>query len=190
MISLGDYIKSCIKDEGRTIRWVSEKLGINYKTFSGKLNTDSLSADELLKISVLIGINLEHLKLDLNYNSIVVSEYAYIVNEKVSEDEILNSDRISVTKVRIAGNRGISSDKLLNNVYLFIPVNNNFGKVEYELKLFESVFLKEEEEKGYMRKVSQDVDTYILSKSRLSGNVNISRPAISKLHGNVNISKF
>lgn len=189
MINLNDYIKTCIKDEGRTIKWVSEKLGINYKTFSGKLNTNSLSADELLKISVLLGINLEHLKSELNYNSMVNCEYAYVANEEYSEDELLNKDRISVTRLRIAGNKGVSSDKLHKNIYLFVPINNNLNKDEYELKLFENVFFKEESIRGYMIRVSEDKDTYYLSKTKLKGNVNTSKPAVTKLQGNVNISK-
>ncbi|MEL5899579.1 hypothetical protein AAGC94_16125 [Clostridium sporogenes] len=43
------------------------------------------------------------MKEDLEYSSVVVSEYLYVTNEKISEDEILNSDLISVTKVRIEG---------------------------------------------------------------------------------------
>ncbi|MDR7870719.1 MAG: hypothetical protein RIN55_07680 [Tissierellaceae bacterium] len=68
MKRLGEYIKKCIKEEGKTSIWVADKLGINYKTFVGKLNRDSITAEELLKISVLLDINLENLKRDLNYS--------------------------------------------------------------------------------------------------------------------------
>ena len=65
MNGLGDYIKSYIKQEGKTSKWVADKLGVNYKTFSGKLNRDAITAADLIKISVLLDINLEELKHDL-----------------------------------------------------------------------------------------------------------------------------
>lgn len=190
MIKLGDYIKNCIKEEGRTISWVSEKLGINYKTFTTKLDRNTMSADELLKISVLLGINLENLKSDLEYKFAITNEYAYVITEGKDKDidEILNMDKITVSKVRIAGSRGISSDEIYDSIYLFMPINNELGSIEYELRLANNVHLKEEGGRGYMKKVSSETNRYIFSKSKLYGNVNISNKAKSILAGNINIS--
>lgn len=149
-----------------------------------------MSADELLKISVLLGINLENLKSDLEYKFAITNEYAYVITEGKDKDidEILNMDKITVSKVRIAGSRGISSDEIYDSIYLFMPINNELGSIEYELRLANNVHLKEEGGRGYMKKVSSGTNRYILSKSKLYGNVNISNKAKSILAGNINIS--
>lgn len=190
IIKLGNYIKNCIKEEGRTISWVSEKLGINYKTFTTKLDRNTISADELLKISVLLGINLESLKSDLEYKFAITNEYAYVITEEkdINIDEILNMNRITVSKMRIAGSRGINSDEIYDSIYLFMPINSESGSIEYELRLVNNVHLKEEGGRGYMKKNSSEANRYILSKSKLYGNVNISNKAKSMLAGNINIS--
>lgn len=61
-MNLGEYIASVIERQGRTKTWVSDKSGINYKTFVDKLNRDSITGKELLRIAKVLNINLEELK--------------------------------------------------------------------------------------------------------------------------------
>ncbi|MEC4565372.1 hypothetical protein L8C07_05395 [Paenibacillus sp. CMAA1739] len=61
-VNLGKYIKDIIKAQGRTIAWVSDQLSFNERTLAGKLNRNSVSGDDLMRLSILLGINLEELK--------------------------------------------------------------------------------------------------------------------------------
>jgi transcriptional regulator with XRE-family HTH domain len=64
-MSLGKYIKDRIKSQGRTIAWVADRMNINERTFAGKLNRDSITGEDLIKISHILGINLEQLKREM-----------------------------------------------------------------------------------------------------------------------------
>lgn len=62
-MTLGDRIKHIIKNEkGMTMVWVADKLGINEKTFIGRLNLNRLSAEDLLKIAMVCNIDLNELR--------------------------------------------------------------------------------------------------------------------------------
>lgn len=161
MGKIGDFIKSCVKKDGRTLQWVSEKLDINYKTFIGKLSRDSLSADELLKLSALLDINLEDMKRDLGYCSTYA--YAIIDDEVISEEELFHKDTFRVIKVQIEGTDGANLDNIYENRYLFVPKDNG-NDSEYELNLFDKAYLIEiEDELELMKKVSDN--TYVIKHS-------------------------
>lgn len=61
-MNLSNYLKNEIQSQGRTIKWVSDQLGLNYKTFHGKLNKNTLSATELLSIVNLLDLDILKLK--------------------------------------------------------------------------------------------------------------------------------
>lgn len=58
-LSIGSIIKRHIKMRGMTIGQTADRLGVNYKTFSGQLNRDAVDAGMLLRLSVLLNIDLE-----------------------------------------------------------------------------------------------------------------------------------
>ncbi|ALS22256.1 hypothetical protein [Paenibacillus naphthalenovorans] len=62
---LGLYIKDVIKKQGRTLKWVSDQLEMNERTFAGKLNRDSITGEELLRLSDILGIDLKQLKEEM-----------------------------------------------------------------------------------------------------------------------------
>lgn len=64
-MNVSDYLQEHLKENGITKQWLAEQLGINYKTFVGKLNRNSISADELIDISHYINLNLEDLKHEI-----------------------------------------------------------------------------------------------------------------------------
>jgi len=61
-MDIGEYIQKVLDEQGRSQIWLADKLGINDKTFSGKLKRNSITGEELLRTSKLLGINLEDLK--------------------------------------------------------------------------------------------------------------------------------
>ena len=63
---IGTLIRKTIRQQGRTQQWIAEQLGLDRKTFSGKLTRNSITSDELLKIAELLEINLEDLKKQLS----------------------------------------------------------------------------------------------------------------------------
>lgn len=66
---MGDYIKKIIKyDRKLKIFMVAERMGMNEKTFSGKLIRNNLSADELMNLSIILNIDLNELKEKYNNN--------------------------------------------------------------------------------------------------------------------------
>ena len=65
-MQIGTLIRKTIRKQGRTQQWIAEQLGLDHKTFSGKLTRNSITGDELLKIAELLDINLEDLKKQLS----------------------------------------------------------------------------------------------------------------------------
>lgn len=61
-MNVAKIISETIDDQGREIKRVAEKVDIPYTTFLYKLKNDYFLAEELLKISKLLNINLEKLK--------------------------------------------------------------------------------------------------------------------------------
>ena len=59
---LGKLIDEKRKEKGHTKIWLAEKIKVNYKTFVRRIKTGTFKAEELLRISVVLGIDLEELK--------------------------------------------------------------------------------------------------------------------------------
>ena len=64
-MNIGEYIKEEIKNQGRTQKWVAEKIEMDVNTFNRKINNDTFAADELIKIAKVLDINLNKLKEEL-----------------------------------------------------------------------------------------------------------------------------
>lgn len=65
-MDIGEYIQNILDEQGRSQVWLADKLEIHDKTFSGKLKRNSITAEELLKIAIILNIDLEKLKESLN----------------------------------------------------------------------------------------------------------------------------
>lgn len=103
-MDIGNYIKLCLKKKGLKIKWLCEKLNqyfyveniqnsIESKTLYTKLGNNSLSANELIQIAIILDINLESLKgfVDKTY----FNEDIYLSKKK---DEIVKlSDFVDET---------------------------------------------------------------------------------------------
>lgn len=62
---ISEYISNIIKQQGRKNNWVAEQCNISYSTFMNKLNNDTFTATELIKIAKILDINLNKLKEEL-----------------------------------------------------------------------------------------------------------------------------
>ena len=94
-MQMGTVIRKTIRKQGKTQQWIAEQLGMDHKTFSGKLSRNSITDDELLKIAALLDVNLEDMNKQLsspkkpitNINmfrkkdDVVVSEEACVIEE-------------------------------------------------------------------------------------------------------------
>jgi hypothetical protein len=61
-LNVAEYILQTIESQGRSKAWVSEQVDIKYRTFLDKLERNSFTAVELLKLSIVLNIDLEELK--------------------------------------------------------------------------------------------------------------------------------
>ena len=102
-MKIGEYIKKIVKEDGKTLAWVAQKMDINYKTFNGKINRGTLSAEDLLKLCALLGISADKLKAELNYDNLFISDdtVAYAIAENISKKQLLNNELIITTKVKL-----------------------------------------------------------------------------------------
>lgn len=171
MKSIGDYIKFCIKEDGRTIKGISEKLNINYKTFTGKLKRDSLSADELFKICGLLDINLNQMKKDLNYDSMFEKKYVYAVIGELSEDELLNAQKVGMRKMEICEGLKPSERENIDIKHIFVPEVNSLGNMEYKLEHGIYHHLKDTGISGYMIRIAEGSNKFQMQKLPVSSNV-------------------
>lgn len=184
MMKIGEFIKEIAKEDGKTLAWIAQKMGINYKTFSGKLNRGTLSADDLLKLCALLGISADKLKEKQNYDNLFISDdaEAYAIAENISEDQLLNKELIITTKVKLTFTESVEKNKFINEIYLFVHSNNANDLQEYELKLIKNVYIIDEGGQFYMEKVNPNGDVrtnrYHLLLSRLKGNVRSSDEAL------------
>ena len=64
-MKVAEYINKVIEDQGRNKTWVADRCEINYKTFVDKLKNNRFTADDLLKVSKVLNINLENMKEEL-----------------------------------------------------------------------------------------------------------------------------
>jgi DNA-binding CsgD family transcriptional regulator len=64
-MNIAAYVEVRLTSKGITKQWLADKLEINYKTFVGKLKRNSITAEELLKISYYLDIDLNQLKREM-----------------------------------------------------------------------------------------------------------------------------
>lgn len=140
-MSIGEYIKKFIKENGYTPVWVAEKLEMNYKTFMGKLNRNSLTADELLKVSTLIEMNLEEVKNELDYSLMYgdVHNFVYVPIESY-EGDITNCLRISVRKFELMDKK--QNDRIILSDILGEDGIDNFEDVKKYRNINVHAFIK------------------------------------------------
>ena len=65
---IGGMIKRFIKNRNRTEKQIAIELGIKNTTFSAQLNRDTVSAETLFRLSVLLDIDLNWMKYALGYH--------------------------------------------------------------------------------------------------------------------------
>ena len=65
---IGGMIKRFIKNRNRTEKQIASELGIKNTTFSAQLNRDTVSAETLFRLSVLLDIDLNWMKYALGYH--------------------------------------------------------------------------------------------------------------------------
>ena len=66
--NIGGMIKRFIKNRNRTEKQIASELGIKNTTFSAQLNRDTVSAETLFRLSVLLDIDLNWMKYALGYH--------------------------------------------------------------------------------------------------------------------------
>ena len=66
--NIGGMIKRFIKNRNRTEKQIAGELGIKNTTFSAQLNHDTVSAETLFRLSVLLDIDLNWMKYALGYH--------------------------------------------------------------------------------------------------------------------------
>ena len=183
-MKIGESIKKIVKEDRKTLAWVAQKMDINYKTFNGKINRGTLSAEDLLKLCALLGISADKLKAELNYDNLFISDdtVAYAIAENISKKQLLNNELIITTKVKLTLTEPTEKNKFIKEVYLFVHSENAHAPQEYELKLIKNVYIIDEGGQFYMEKVDpyDDMRTnrYHLLLSSLKGNVRSSEEAI------------
>ena len=65
---IGGMIKRFIKNRNRNEKQIASELGIKNTTFSAQLNRDTVSAETLFRLSVLLDIDLNWMKYALGYH--------------------------------------------------------------------------------------------------------------------------
>lgn len=60
-MNIGDFIKRTLKNQGRSLTWLCDRMDANYKTLHGKLEYNRLKAQDLLEIAYYLGIDLNEL---------------------------------------------------------------------------------------------------------------------------------
>lgn len=64
-MKIGEYISQVLESQGRRQKWLAEQLNISEAKLSYKINNNAIKADELIKISKLLNIDLNKLKEEL-----------------------------------------------------------------------------------------------------------------------------
>ena len=64
-MKVAECVKQTIENQGREKGWVAIQIGVKYKTFLAKLKNNNFSAEELLKLSKVLGIDLDKLKEEI-----------------------------------------------------------------------------------------------------------------------------
>lgn len=94
--NVGGMIKRFIQNRNRTEKQVAKELGIKNTTFSAQLNHDTVSAETLFRLSVLLDIDLNWMKYALGYHGPV----SFLEREQIPrmQDEFRENEREFVLK--------------------------------------------------------------------------------------------
>lgn len=158
--NLSDYIDSEIEKQGLKKRWVAEKVNINYKTFMDKLNRNSFTAEEFLKLISVMDLNLNDVKkkclltegqhmYTIKLNNFTIKNDKYLGDldfstlNKLYTNSVLmmnlpkirkKSDRIAIPDINIDKVKEISEmireNKYSGNLKFTIDKENSFIKYE------------------------------------------------------------
>ena len=139
-MTIGEYIKNHAKEEGRKLNWVANALEMNYKTFAGKLARNTLSAEELLRISAILDINLEFMKCEVDFAVKSNRKFIYVV-ENISDEDVLNKERIVATPMEVMEESYIGK-LAYDTVYAFSEISDEDDSVKYEIKEISNKNLK------------------------------------------------
>ncbi|PAB60981.1 hypothetical protein [Anaeromicrobium sediminis] len=60
-MKLAEHIESTIEKKGIKKTWLTDEMGVNYKTFYNRIKNNALTAEDLLKLRNIIGIDLHQL---------------------------------------------------------------------------------------------------------------------------------
>jgi hypothetical protein len=88
-MNISEYINQKIEEQGRQKNWIAEQLGTNYKTFCYRLKNNSLTAEELIKLSDILGFDMNELKKYLREEFIMkqLSKVSILEYKYESEEE-------------------------------------------------------------------------------------------------------
>lgn len=94
--NIGGMIKRFMKNRNRTEKQIAGELGIKNTTFSAQLNHDTVSAETLFRLSVLLDIDLNWMKYALGYHGPV----SFLEREQIPrmQDEFRENEREFVLK--------------------------------------------------------------------------------------------
>lgn len=94
--NIGGMIKRFIKNRNRTAKQIAVELGIKNTTFSAQINNDTISAETLFRLSVLLDIDLNWMKYALGYHGKV----SFLDREQIPrmQDEFRENERELVLK--------------------------------------------------------------------------------------------
>ena len=94
--NIGGMIKRFIKNRNRTAKQIAGELGIKNTTFSAQINNDTISAETLFRLSVLLDIDLNWMKYVLGYHGKV----SFLDREQIPrmQDEFRENERELVLK--------------------------------------------------------------------------------------------
>jgi hypothetical protein len=61
-MDIGKYISEIIDSQGREKKWVAEQIEVQYRTFLYRLDNNCLLAEDLVKLGLILGIDLNKIK--------------------------------------------------------------------------------------------------------------------------------
>lgn len=66
MVTVGRYISNVLKEQGRQKTWLAAQLNISKEGLNYKIREDAFRANELIKISRMLNIDLEKMKEEID----------------------------------------------------------------------------------------------------------------------------
>jgi len=134
ILNIGEQIKYSLKIAGLTQRWLANEMKINEKTLSGKLNSDSITADELLTVARLLDMDLNKMKRGENimFNWLKGINFCYEREGKLYDCEVIDID----SQNRLVANVEESDDKDFTDKSLVVDVFDSH--INFQFNYFEN----------------------------------------------------